>query len=69
MPANKRKNRLFAFSSSVCQEASPPGQTLRARRIWFLRRRKGADNLAVFKSFQHTQAPNPLRRMEAVNGS
>jgi len=34
MLGNKRKNRLFAFSSIVCQEAGPPGQTLRAR--WIL---------------------------------
>ena len=34
MLANKRKTRLFAFSSIVCQQAGPPGQTLRARRIW-----------------------------------
>lgn len=34
MLGNKRKIRLFAFSSIVCQQAGPPGQTLRARRIW-----------------------------------
>ena len=34
MLGNKRKNRLFAFSSIVCQEASPPDQTLRAS--WIL---------------------------------
>ena len=36
MPENTRKDRLFAFSSSVCRQASPPHQTLRAQRIWLL---------------------------------
>ena len=31
---NKRKTKLFAFSSIVCQEADPPDQTLRVR--WIL---------------------------------
>jgi len=30
MLGNKHKNRLIAFSSIVCLEAGPPGQTLRA---------------------------------------
>jgi hypothetical protein len=34
MRTNKRKIRLFAFSSIVCQQAGPPDQTLRAR--WIL---------------------------------
>jgi hypothetical protein len=34
MLVNKRKNKLFAFSSIVCQQAGHPGQTLRAR--WIL---------------------------------
>ncbi|GBE43469.1 hypothetical protein BMS3Bbin10_01546 [bacterium BMS3Bbin10] len=34
MLGNKRKNRLFAFSSIVCRQAGPPDQTLRAR--WIL---------------------------------
>jgi len=33
MRLNKRKNRQFAFSSIVWQQAGPPDQTLRARRI------------------------------------
>ena len=34
MRLNKRKIRLFAFSSIVWQQAGPPDQTLRAR--WIL---------------------------------
>jgi hypothetical protein len=34
MLVNKRKIRLFAFSSIVWQQAGPPGQTQRAR--WIL---------------------------------
>ena len=34
MRLNKRKIRLFAFSSIVWQQAGPPDQTLRAR--WML---------------------------------
>ena len=34
MLVNKRKIRLAAFSSIVCQQAGPPDQTLRAR--WIL---------------------------------
>ncbi len=69
MLANKRKNRLFAFSSTVCREASPPDQTLRAQRIWSLSALKSLENRKVICAFPPSQEPNPLRRMEADNGS
>ncbi len=69
IPANKRKNRLFAFSSIVYREAILPGQTLRARRIWRLSVLKRLENREVICAFPTSQEPNTLRRMEAVNGS
>ena len=64
-----RKDRLFAFSSSVCQQVGPPGQPLRARRIWPLSALESLENHKVTCFFPPSQGPNPLRRMDAVNES
>ncbi len=64
---NTRKDRLFAFSSSVFWKANPPGKTLRARRIWFLSALESLENHKVTCAFPPSQEPVPLRRMDAVN--
>ncbi len=66
MLENMRKNRLFAFSSSVCRKAGSPGQTLRARRIWPLSAFEKLENHEVVRAFPPSQEPNPQRRMDAV---
>ncbi len=66
MLENMRKNRLFAFSSSVCLQAGPPGQTLRARRIWLLSALERLENREVACAVPPSQRPNPQRRMDAV---
>ena len=69
MPANKHKDRLFAFLSIVYRKADPPGQTLRARLVWSLSALKRLENRKVICAFPPSQGPNPLRRMDVVNGS
>ncbi len=66
MLVNKRKNRLFAFSCSVCLQGSPPGQTLRAKRIWPLSALERLENREVACAFPPSQRPNPQRRIDAV---
>ena len=67
MPSHTRKDRLFTFSSSVCRQAGPPGQTLRARRIWPLNALESLENHKVTVAFPPSQDPNTLRRMGAAN--
>lgn len=66
MLENMRKNRLFAFSSSVCLQVSPPGQTLRALWIQPLSVLERLKNREVACAFPSSQRPNPQHRMDAV---
>ena len=69
MRANKRKNRLFAFSSIVWQQAGPPDQTLRARWILPLSALERLENQQVTCAFLPAKRQNPARTMDAINGS
>ena len=66
MLRNMRKNRLFTFSSSVCLQVSPPGQTLWALWIQPLSALERLENREVACAFPPSQEPNPQRRMDAV---
>ncbi len=69
MPENKRKNRLFAFSSIIYREASPPDQILRTLRLWSLNALERLENHEVSSAFPPVQRPQTKRRMDAVNES
>jgi hypothetical protein len=69
MRANKRKNRLFAFSSIVWQQAGPPDQTLRARWILPLSALERLENQKVICAFLPSQRQNPPRTIGSINGS
>jgi len=59
MLENKRKIRLFALSSIVCLQAGPPGQTLRARRICFVRALQRLENQKISSTFAPAHNANP----------
>ncbi len=69
MLENKRKTRLYAFSSIVCLQASPPGQTLRAQRNWSVSALEKLENQEVSCAFLPAHRPIALRRMDEINGS
>ena len=53
MLVNKRKTRLFAFSSIVCRQADPPRRTRRALGIWPL---SALERLENHQGFQRISA-------------
>ncbi len=66
MPENKRKTRLFAFSSIVCRQAGPLDRTLRVRRISPPSSLGRLENQTVTCAFPPAQEQNPPRRMDAI---
>ena len=59
MLGNKRKLRLFALSSIVCQQADPPDRTLRARRMCAARALQRLENRTVSGTFAPARNANP----------
>ncbi len=59
MLENKRKIRPFAFSSIVCLQAAPPGQTLRARWICVVRALQRLENQQVSGTLAPAHNANP----------
>ena len=68
MLVNKRKIRLPALSSIVCQQAGPLGQTLRALHICLVSALDRLENRAVSCACLPAQQANLTRRMDEING-
>jgi hypothetical protein len=58
MLEHKRKIRPFALSSIVCLQAGPPGQTLRARRIYLVSALQRFENRMVSGTFAPARKAN-----------
>jgi hypothetical protein len=67
MPENKRKNRLFAFSSIVCRQAGPPDHILRTLLLLSLNALERLENHEVSSAFPPAQRQQKKRGMDAVN--